>query len=61
MTNRSGSNIGAIVCRTSYIHPRVISGYLADGLDVAPTRRGMGWLSVDERRLVALLERAAAV
>lgn len=48
-----------IVCRTSYIHPRVISGYLADDLDVAPTRRGMGWLSADERRLVALLERAA--
>jgi hypothetical protein len=38
----------------------VISGYLAEDLDVAPTRRGMGWLSADERRLIALLERAAS-
>ena len=48
-----------IVCRTSYIHPRVIAGYLSENLDVAPTRRGMGWLSADERRLVALLDRTA--
>jgi DNA topoisomerase-1 len=48
------------VCRDSYIHPHVLSCYLSDDLDVAPTRRGMGWLSADERRLLALLERAAA-
>jgi len=48
------------VCRDSYIHPHVLSCYLADDLDVVPTRRGMGWLSADERRLLALLERAAA-
>lgn len=49
-----------IVSRASYIHPRVISGYLSEGLDVVPTRRGMGWLSADERRLVALLEQSAS-
>jgi hypothetical protein len=38
----------------------VLSCYLSDDLDVAPTRRGLGWLSADERRLLALLERAAA-
>ncbi|HEY7937913.1 MAG TPA: hypothetical protein VID26_12395 [Candidatus Limnocylindrales bacterium] len=48
------------VCRDSYIHPHVLSCYLADDLDVSPTRRGVGWLSADERRLLALLEGATA-
>ena len=48
------------VCRASYVHPHVIECYLANDLDIEPVRRGLRWLSIDERRLLALLERAAA-
>jgi DNA topoisomerase I len=48
------------VCRASYVHPHVVACYLADDLEIEPVRRGMRWLSVDERRFLALLDRAAA-
>jgi DNA topoisomerase I len=48
------------VCRASYVHPHVVACYLADDLEIEPVRRGLRWLSVDERRFLALLDRAAA-
>lgn len=44
------------VTRASYIHPAVIDWYLDAGPDPGPSRRGSRWLSIDERRLIALLE-----
>ncbi len=64
-----GQAIGAVaaalgntpaVSRASYIHPGVIDWYLegASGarVDLGPSPRGSKWLSMDERRLIALLE-----
>lgn len=45
------------VARASYVHPEVIEWYLDAEPEPNVSARGSGWLSVDERRLIALLSR----
>ena len=45
------------VVRTAYVHPAVVDWFLADAPEPELSGRGARWLSVDERRLIALLDR----
>lgn len=48
------------VARAAYVHPAVVDWFLGDSPEPEPTGRGAAWLSADERRLIALLERDSA-
>jgi len=50
------------IARASYVHPEVIEWYLDEAEpEPGPSGRGSGWLSVDERRLTALLSRVGSM